>query len=104
MVSGSIQGGQDEGLGGLQWIFKRIQGRNENRRPFLLGATGAAVPMFGGQAREARDGVEVGLMRAKPGKGAERRQGRQHGEPGREMMEMYSHLHILQIQTVKKLM
>lgn len=71
VVGGCVQGGQDETLGGLQGIFERIQGWNENRGPFFLGATGAAVTMSGGQAREAGDGVVVRLMWAEPGKGAE---------------------------------
>lgn len=71
LVGRCVQRGQDETLGGLQWIFERIQGRDKNRRPFFLGAAGAAVTVFGGQAGEAGDGVEVGLMGAESRKGAE---------------------------------
>ena len=87
LVGGCVQGGQDEGLRGLQWIFEGIQRRYENSRPFSLSATGAAEAVFGGQAREAGDGVEVGLMGAESGEGAERGQGRQHGKPGRRRRE-----------------
>lgn len=84
LVGGCVQGGQDEGLGGLQGIFEGIQGRYEDRGPFSLGTAGAAIAMFRGQARQARDGVEVGLMGAQPGEGAKGGQGRQHREPGRK--------------------
>lgn len=80
LVGGRVQGGQDEGLRGLQGIFEGIQRRYENRGPFPLSTAGAAVSVFGGQAGEARDGVEVGLMGAESGEGAERRQ---HGKPRR---------------------
>lgn len=81
-VARCVQGGQDEGLWGLQGIFQGVQRRYEDRGPFSLGAAGAAIAMFGGQAGEARDGVEVGLVGAQPGEGAECRQGRHHWEPG----------------------
>ncbi len=87
LVGGCVQGGQDEGLRRLQGIFEGIQGRYEDRGPFSLGAAGAAVAVLGGQAGEAGDGVEVGLMGAQPGEGAERGQGRQHREPGRKCNE-----------------
>lgn len=80
LVGGCVQGGQDEGLGRLQGIFEGIKGRYENRGPFPLGTAGAAVAVLGGQTREARDGVEVRLMGAQPGEGAEWGQGRQHRE------------------------
>lgn len=81
LVGRLVQGGQDEGLWELQGIFQGVQGRYEDRGPFSLGAAGAAIAVFGGQARQARDGVEVGLVGAQPGEGAERGQGRQHREP-----------------------
>lgn len=84
LVGGCVQGGQDEGLGWLQGIFQGVKGRYENRGPFSLGTAGAPIAVFRGQAGEARDGVEVGLMGAKPREGAERGQGRQHREPGRK--------------------
>lgn len=87
LVGGCVQRGQDEGLWGLQWILEGIQGGDEDGGPFSLGAAGAAVAVLGGQAGEARDGVEVGLMGAQPGEGAERGQGRQHREPGRKCNE-----------------
>lgn len=87
LVLGCVQGGQDEGLRGLQGILQGVQGRDEDRGPLPLGTAGAAVAVFRGQAREARDGVEMGLMGAQPGEGAERRQGRQHGEPERKRKE-----------------
>lgn len=49
-----------------------------------MGAAGAAVAVFGGQTRETGDGVEVGLMVAHLGEGAERGQRRQHWKPVRE--------------------
>lgn len=81
VVSGCVYRWQDEGLRGLQGIFEGIQRGNENGGPILLSAAGAPVAMFGCQAREAGDGVEVGLMGAEPGEGAERGQRRQHWEP-----------------------
>lgn len=67
LVFGRVQGGQDEGLGRLQGILQGLEGRYEDGGPLLLGAAGAAVAVSGCQARQARDGVEVGLVGAHPG-------------------------------------
>lgn len=102
LVGACVQRWQDEALWGLQWIFEGIQRRNENRGPFSLGTTRAAVAMFGGQTWETRDGVEVGVMVAVPGKGAEWGQWRQHWKPvGEEKQERMSYtvliLHIFSL-------
>lgn len=81
LVGARVQGGQDEGLRGLQGIFQGVQRGYEDRGPFSLGAAGAAIAVSGGQAGEAGDGVEVGLVRTQPGEGAERGQRRHHREP-----------------------
>lgn len=47
-----------------------------------MSTAGAAVAVFGGQPGEAGDGVEVGVMGARLGEGAQRGQRRQHWEPG----------------------
>lgn len=87
LVFGRVQGWQDEGLGRLQGILQGLERRYEDGGPLLLGAAGAAVAVSGRQARQAGDGVEMGLVGAHPGQRAERGQGGHHGEPGSRSRE-----------------
>lgn len=84
MVSRATQGGQDQALWRLQRVLERVQGGNENGGPLSLRATGAAVPVSGGQTREAGDSVEVGVVGAEPGEGAEGGERRKHRKPEKD--------------------
>ena len=81
-VGARVQVGQDQALWGLQGVvFEGLQRGDQDGGPLPLGAAGAAVAVPGEQARQARDGVQVGLVGAQPGQRAELSQRGQLGEP-----------------------
>ena len=73
---------QDQALWGLQGVvFESLQRGDQDGGPLPLGAAGAAVAVPWEQAGQARDGVQVGLVGAQPGQGAELGQRGELGEP-----------------------